>query len=147
MVYIGIIVVIFLMELFIKNKMDASLKSYEKKEILKGKIVIQKYKNKGACMNLFDKHRKMVAIISIIFSVSIFIYFLFSLGNRGNVLLRTGLAILLGGAFSNTYDRLQRKYVVDYFSFHTKSKKINSIVFNIADFCILIGAMMTTIAS
>jgi signal peptidase II len=144
MLYIGIIVFIFLVELGIKNRIDHT---FEKKEIFKGKIIIQKYKNKGACMNLLSKHSKFVAIISVIFSLCIFIYFLFSLGNRGNVVLRIGLAFLLGGAFSNTYDRLKRKYVVDYFSFHSKSKKLNAIVFNLADFCVLIGAMLTAIAS
>ena len=37
-----------------------------------------------------------------------------TLGQKGKAALKLGLAFLLGGAFSNTYDRLKRKYVVDY---------------------------------
>ena len=35
------------------------------------------------------------------------------LGMRGKKLLKAGLSLLLGGAFSNTYDRVMREYVVD----------------------------------
>ena len=61
--------------------------------------------------------------------------------------MRTGLAFLLGGAFSNTYDRLKRKYVVDYFSLNVKWKRLRRIVFNISDFCIMTGALLTVIGS
>ena len=54
-------------------------------------------------------------------------------------------SLLLGGAFSNTYDRLKRKYVVDYFSFGVKWEPLRAIVFNISDFCILIGALIIAI--
>ncbi|MDE7359775.1 MAG: signal peptidase II, partial [Lachnospiraceae bacterium] len=55
---------------------------------------------------------------------------------------KAGLALLLGGAYSNTYDRLTRKYVVDYVSFPVKNRRIRRIVFNISDFCIMIGALL-----
>lgn len=147
MIYIGIIVLIFGIELLIKNYMEHKWENGTKREILKGKVVLQKFKNKGACFGLFSKRSGFVAIFSVVFSLGILVYFIVSLGTRGNVPLRVGLAFLLGGAFSNTYDRLKRKYVVDYFSFHTKSKKVNAIVFNMADFFVMIGAMLTAIAS
>lgn len=65
----------------------------------------------------------------------------------GNRLLRVGLALLLGGAFSNTYDRLKRKYVVDYLSFGVRWKGLRRIVFNVSDFCILIGAMLSALGA
>lgn len=147
MLYIGIIILIFLIEFKIKNHMDHELVQGERKKILNGKIILQKYRNKGACLNLLSKRPKIVVIISVVFSLLLFLYFIFSLGTRGNKLLRIGLAFLIGGSFSNTYDRLKKKYVVDYFSFQTKSKKINAVVFNLADFCILIGAMLAAIGS
>ncbi|MDE6319457.1 MAG: signal peptidase II, partial [Lachnospiraceae bacterium] len=45
-----------------------------------------------------------------------------------------------------TYDRLVRKYVVDYVSFPVRNPRIRRIVFNISDFCILIGALLMTFA-
>jgi signal peptidase II len=73
-----------------------------------------------------------------------------TLGKKGKVLLKTGLAFILGGAYSNTYDRLRRKYVVDYISFDLKSgnklaDKFKKIVFNISDFAIIIGSMFLVI--
>ncbi len=147
MVYIGIVLMIFVSELFIKNKIDQNMKPGEKQEIANGRVIIHKYKNKGAFLNFMHTKEKLVVAVSVIFTMILCVYFILSLGRRGNFFLRTGLAFLLGGAFSNTYDRLKRKYVVDYFSFHTKSKKLNAIVFNLSDFCIVIGAMLTTIAS
>ena len=61
---------------------------------------------------------------------------------KGKRLLKTGLALILGGAYSNTYDRLRRKYVVDYITF----PKISTVVFNLSDFGIMIGAMLLTIS-
>ena len=73
------------------------------------------------------------------------VVFIVSLGHRGNNLLRLGLSLLLGGAFSNTYDRLRRGYVVDYVSFPVKWQAFRKIVFNCSDFCIIIGALLSAL--
>ena len=75
------------------------------------------------------------------------VIFLLTFSIKGNGMLKAGLAFLLGGAYSNTYDRLVRKYVVDYVSFPVKNKKLRSIVFNISDFCIMIGALLMVLGS
>lgn len=73
------------------------------------------------------------------------VVFLGTFSFRGNAVLKAGLALLLGGAYSNTYDRLTRNYVVDYVSFPVKNKRVRRIVFNISDFCIIIGALLMTL--
>ena len=62
-------------------------------------------------------------------------------------MLKLGLSLLLGGAFSNTYDRFTREYVVDYFSFCSPWKGLNRIVFNISDFCIIIGSLIAVLST
>ena len=48
---------------------------------------------------------------------------------------KLGIAIILGGAISNLYDRVVRRYVVDYFSI--QCGKLKGVVFNLGDiFCI-----------
>ncbi|MDE7232762.1 MAG: signal peptidase II, partial [Lachnospiraceae bacterium] len=74
------------------------------------------------------------------------VVFLSTFSFRGNSTLKAGLALLLGGAYSNTYDRLTRRYVVDYVSFPVKNQRFRRIVFNLSDFCILIGALLMTFA-
>lgn len=147
MVYIGIIVVIFVAELLIKNHIDKKWEIGQSKLICKDKIKLTKYKNRGAFLNFLDKRPKLIAVISIIFSLLILAYFIMTLGQQGNTLFKTGLALLLGGAFSNTYDRLSRKYVVDYFSFQSRFKRLNQVVFNLADIFIMIGAIFVVLGS
>lgn len=58
----------------------------------------------------------------------------------GGFLERLGLAVALGGAVSNTWDRMVRGYVVDYFSIQWKGFK--KVVFNLGDFFIFLGAAL-----
>ena len=50
------------------------------------------------------------------------------------------LALIIGGAIGNVYDRLAYGYVVDFLDFHWAG--IHFPAFNIADTGISIGAMM-----
>ena len=143
--YLCIVALIFAGELGIKNYVEKKQNAGEEKEICKGRILLRKYHNKGACMNLGEKKSNVVAGLSLILTAALALVFLFTLTRHGNGWLKAGLSLLLGGAFSNTYDRLKRKYVVDYFSFGVKWEPLRAIVFNISDFCILIGALIVAI--
>lgn len=143
--YLCIAALIFAGELGIKNYVEKKRNAGEEKEIWKGRILLRKYHNKGACMNLGEKKSKVVAGFSLILTAALALVFLFTLTRHGNGWLKAGLCLLLGGAFSNTYDRLKRKYVVDYFSFGVKWAPLRAVVFNISDFCILIGALIIAI--
>ena len=143
--YLCIAALIFAGELGIKNYVEKKRNAGEEKEICKGRILLRKYHNKGACMNLGEKKSNVVAGLSLILTTALALVFLFTLTRHGNGWLKAGLSLLLGGAFSNTYDRLKRKYVVDYFSFGVKWEPLRAIVFNISDFYILIGALIIAI--
>ena len=143
--YMCIVALIFAGELGIKNYVEKKQNAGEETEICKGRILLRKYHNKGACMNLGEKKSNVVAGLSLILTAALALVFLFTLTRHGNGWLKAGLSLLLGGAFSNTYDRLKRKYVVDYFSFGVKWAPLRAIVFNISDFCILIGALIIAI--
>lgn len=110
-------------------------------------------------LNVGDRNQHLVALLSLVFSAFVTGIFAATLGRKGKGLLKTGLALMLGGAYSNTYDRLARKYVVDYFSIHLVDPqkcgsrllrkiddKFSSIVFNLGDFGIIIGAMLLVIS-
>lgn len=144
---LGIIAVIFLGDMWIKDRMERTLVDGETQERLGGRILLRIHHNRGAMLNAGQNMRKAVAVLSAGLTAAALAVFLFSLGRRGNHLLCLGLAFLLGGAFSNTYDRLKRKYVVDYVSFGVKWKGLRSVVFNISDFCIIIGALMAALGA
>ena len=119
----------------------------EEEAVLGGRLLIRRYHNKGAFLNAGERRRGLVAVLSVALTLCVTVLFLLTFTCKGSRLLKAGLAFLLGGAYSNTYDRLMRKYVVDYVSFPVKNKKIRNIVFNISDFCIAVGALLMVLGS
>jgi len=141
MIFVAIVAGIFVAELFIKGMAERQLREKEEKQVCKGALILKKYHNRGAFLNAGERHRSLVAGISLVLCVLLAISLVRSLTREGR-LCKTGLSLLLGGALSNTYDRLRRKYVVDYFSFGVKWKPLRRIVFNLSDFCILFGVIL-----
>ena len=86
-------------------------------------------------------------MISVGLTVILTLVFILTLGKAGKRLLKTGLSLLLGGAFSNTYDRMKAKAVTDYIRFDFGPERLRQIVFNLGDFAIMIGALLTVLGS
>lgn len=145
--YAVLAVAIFILDLLIKNHIEHTRAEGEEAAVCKGRLLIRRYHNKGAFLNAGERQRGLVAVMSVALTLGMTVLFLLTFSCKGGRLLKAGLALLLGGAYSNTYDRLMRKYVVDYVSFPVKNKKIRNIVFNISDFCIAIGAFLMVMGS
>ncbi len=114
-------------------------------DYLDGRVRVVTYHNHGAFLNLGQKYPALIAAISVAFTLFIAFVFIFTLTKKGLTLLKFGLGMLLGGAFSNTYDRVKKGYVVDYLIFTKAPSAIKNIVFNIADFAIIIGALISAL--
>ena len=138
---------IFIIDLLIKNHVERVVVEGEEKPLLGGRLLLHKHHNKGAVLNVGERRRGLVSVLSVVLTLGATALFLMTFTCRGSRLMKIGLALLLGGAYSNTYDRLVRKYVVDYFSFPVKNQKIRNIIFNISDFCIMIGALLMVIGN
>lgn len=147
MFYAILSALIFFLDLTIKNWVEREGKEGEEREIANGFLLLRKHHNKGAFLNAGENKSKLVAIVSIALTLAMTVLFLVTFSFKGSKLLKTGLALLLGGAYSNTYDRMRRHYVVDYVSFPVKNKVIRRIIFNISDFCIMIGALCMILGS
>lgn len=137
---------IFVLDLLLKNRIESKLEEGEIRLLCDGRLLLKRYHNKGAFLDLGEKKQGMIAGLSLFLTLFMTVVFLATFTFRGSAALKVGLGFLLGGAYSNTYDRLVRKYVVDYVSFPVKNPRISRIVFNISDFCILIGALLITVA-
>lgn len=135
---------IFGTEWKVKNYIEETVKEGETKEKCGGFVLIRKHHNKGAFLNVGQGRRKVVMGLSVCLTIVLTILFMLTLGNAGKGLLKWGLTLLLGGAYSNTYDRLVRKYVVDYVSFHVPFG-LQKVIFNMSDFCIMVGALLCVI--
>ena len=138
---------IFLLDLWIKNHIEHSRKEGAETAVCGGRLLIRRYHNKGAMLDAGAGRSSLVAALSVALTLGLTVLFVLTFSCKGSKMLKAGLALLLGGAYSNTYDRLVRKYVVDYVSFPVKNQKIRNVVFNISDFCIMIGALLMVLGS
>lgn len=145
--FAGIAAASFLIDEGMKNCVEEYDVLDTPKEILDGKAVLRRYHNKGAFLNFGEQKRKLVTLLSVLLTVAVLVVFVLTLGMRGKKFLKAGLSFLLGGAFSNTYDRVMREYVVDYVSLKTGIAAIDRVVFNLADLCILIGTMAVVLGT
>ncbi len=145
MIYIVITVLIFIVEFAIKFFVEKLAEENKRIPIFDGKMYLTKYHNKGAFLNFGEGKRVAIKYISLVLTAGCLLVFVFTLGRHGKHLLKLGLSFLLGGAFSNTYDRMVRQYVVDYVGFHVKNKKFSNTIFNISDFFIMVGAALSVI--
>ncbi len=133
---------IFCVETIIKKRREEQT---ARESYLNGNVEILTYHNYGAFLNVGDKKPFWVKFVSVFLTFGMTILFALSFTKYGSRQLRCGLAFLLGGAYSNTYDRLKRGYVVDYLNFPKLPGNAKNIVFNISDFCIMIGACLMVI--
>lgn len=58
--------------------------------------------------------------------------------DKGRIAQKAGIAIIIGGAVSNLYDRVIRGYVVDYFTIEWEPVK--KVVFNLGDMFVFFGS-------
>ncbi|EOS51831.1 signal peptidase II [Lachnospiraceae bacterium MD335] len=153
--YIMTLVSLFAADSGIKHYIEKHVAQGTEKPILGGKCCIRKHHNTGAMLHLGGNRAGLVAALSLVFSAFMSGIFAAALTVKGNAVLKGALAMLLGGAYSNTYDRLKRHYVVDYVSFRFPPVKnrllgrlknaLEAVVFNLSDFGIIIGAMLIVV--
>lgn len=141
--FVSVVACIVTGEKYIKGRV-------EKKPDIDGTLIfgdqveVVKSHNTGSAFGIYKEYPAYVQMASVILCVIMSFAFVLSLSAFGNNTLRWGLSLMLGGAYSNTYDRLKTEYVVDYLRIPSKKKILSQIVFNISDFCLVIGAMLST---
>ena len=142
--YLMIIPAVFGTDIMLKKKSEETKLPIEKEG--NDPIIWRNYHNTGAMLN-FGAGKSFVKVLSFVFTAAVTVYFIITLGHKGKNLLKAGLALVLGGAYSNMYDRMRKDYVVDYISFRCRWKRFSNIVFNIGDFAIMAGALLAVIAT
>ena len=128
----------------IKSHIEDSFKKSDETDTKIPKLVLRRVHNKGFCLNAFDKYPGIIKSVSagLCGIIGAYAYPLFK--KRGQWGKKLGITILGAGAFSNTFDRLVRGYVVDYFGIKCKNSKLSKITANVADVYILIGSVILT---
>lgn len=100
--------------------------------------------NTGAAFSIFESSKSpmLVRNLLVTFSVLAIVVVIALLINIGRELTPTSvaLALILGGAIGNLYDRIRFSYVVDFLEVHIV--RYHWPDFNVADSCIVIGACL-----
>jgi signal peptidase II len=90
--------------------------------------------NTGAAFGILRTRGILFALVAIVVSVGIVVYYRAVAASP--VLVRTALALVLGGAIGNLVDRIRLGYVVDFVDLRWWP------VFNVADSSIVIGVCL-----
>lgn len=132
--------VAFLTDQFFKSQVEKD-KIETGRQYFGDLITIKKSVNKGLIMNnLEEKPRWVLSWVSAMFGMTAYIYLL-TLGKKNRKIKRLGLALMVGAAASNLYDRIKKGGVTDYFVI----KGVPKIIFNLSDIVIILGAVISVI--
>lgn len=139
--YLVLIIIIFVADFIIKKRVEEKRSLGKQESFLNGKIILEKYYNRGFALDKFEKHPKLVAFGSALVCILLCLKLVFLLPQKGYKGLKLAFSMMIGGAASNIYDRFTKHYVVDYISFGVKWKFLREIVFNLSDFFIIPGTL------
>ena len=93
MIYIGITAGIFLLELLLKNYIETHKDAHSEEMMCKNMLIIRKYHNKGAFLDMGECVRPLVAMVSLLLTAAVTVVFVLTLGQRGRGVLKAGLAL------------------------------------------------------
>ena len=138
--------IVVLVDRWTKHLAATRIRLYGHVQVIPGFFRLTHTENTGAAFSLFadsPAHWKTVALIA--FSAVAMVIVVVLLWKQGRALSLTGiaLALILGGATGNLWDRLASGKVVDFLLFYIKQYQWP--VFNLADSSIVVGASLLVI--
>ena len=114
---------------------------HEKIDVLPFLALFRTY-NTGVAFSMFASIGDL-GLIAISAAVILFVLYLAARTAPGQVIARTGFALIIGGALGNLIDRALLGHVIDYVLFHTPVWSF--AVFNLADALITVGAVLVIV--
>jgi signal peptidase II len=139
-----IAVVVIVLDRLTKLRVEAKVQLGHHVAVIEHYFWISNVRNTGAAFSMFEdvKSQLLVRNLLVGFSVLAVIVVLVVLWRVGRTISVTSiaLALILGGAIGNLYDRLMFKYVVDFLEVHIHGYHWPD--FNVADSAIVVGACL-----
>lgn len=133
---------IFTADYFMKKRVESWSEEEPPRKVLGGRIILRRLHNRGAVMSFMQERPRMLTGCTAGMTAGLAAAYAWLTAKGGGALLKTGVGMMLGGSVSNVWDRLRRRYVVDYFSFNTKCARLRKMVFNISDLFIFLGGFL-----
>ncbi len=145
--YLVLSSVVLALDRWSKSFIQEAFSPGEQRPIIGAFFDLVYFQNEGIAFGLFDgsdNPRIRLVLLSAIAAVAAIIVVIYSLRSPvANRLLQTGLALILGGAVGNLYDRIAVGYVTDFLYFHLGS--FYWPAFNVADTALSIGVVLMVI--
>jgi signal peptidase II len=145
LIAVAVAAAVFLLDRATKLWIESTVSLWDSFHVIPGFFDIVHAKNKGAAFGIFsegDNQLRTVLLIGVSITVLLFIsYLLLRPGRAGfssTALTTIGLALVLGGALGNIYDRIAHGEVTDFLEFYSGAWRFAA--FNIADSAISVGA-------
>ena len=138
--------VLFTADQILKSYTEQNLDKNEEKE-LAGPVVLRRVANTGMCLNLLSGSPKIVRAFSLAAAGFVSLLYTLALFRKKGAWKKAALSMMTAGAWSNTFDRFARGYVVDYIGFDIKDPKTAKITYNLGDFFITAGAVILSLCS
>lgn len=132
---------IFLLDESLKNYVEENLQPGTEKK-LTGRIVLRRVHNQGVGFELLSECPEEVKKLSLAVTTVVTGAGAVVGAGKGRILEKLGLTLTAAGAWSNTWDRFRRGYVVDYIGIRQKNKKFDRLTYNVGDFCIVAGSIL-----
>jgi signal peptidase II len=137
----GLSAAVFALDRLTKSIIEASLTSYDVHTVIPGFFDIVHSQNRGVAFGLMnDSHSTWRTLVLVVFSAGALLLVAGMLWRAARLdrWTTTGLALVLGGAAGNLFDRLMWGRVTDFLEFYIGS--FHWPTFNVADSCIVIGS-------
>jgi signal peptidase II len=138
---------VVLLDRITKRIVAAQLPHGQAHTVIPGIFRITDVHNTGAAFSMFAESTSPTTIRNILIAFSVLAVLILAamLWRVGRTLTITSvsLALILGGAFGNLYDRVRYHYVIDFLEVHIAHYHWPD--FNVADSCICIGACLLII--
>jgi len=138
-----IAVVVLFLDRLAKWTIEVNIPLHDSINVLPGFLRLTHVQNRGAAFGLFaESPSEWKSFVLVMFSVVALAIVCFLLWKNSHVMSSTGfgLALILGGALGNLWDRLVSGHVVDFLDIYVGS--YHWPAFNLADSAIVVGAML-----
>ncbi|EPJ54671.1 MAG: hypothetical protein OFPI_06340 [Osedax symbiont Rs2] len=142
LIWLWLSVLMFAADRLTKVLAESKLQEYQVNPVISGFFDLTLLYNPGAAFGFLATaggwQRWLFSLLAVVMSVVLVIWI--KRTSRKIWWLNSGLALILGGALGNLYDRIMQGQVVDFLSFHFGSYYFPA--FNLADIAISCGAFL-----
>lgn len=144
MIFFLIALIAFLIDQATKYWIATSLTINEQIPVIGNFFLITSHRNRGAAFGILQDQRWFFIVVTTVVLIGI-VWYMLKIRKSGNRLLQTALALVLGGAIGNFFDRALTGEVVDFLQFNFGSYTFP--IFNVADSCIVVGVALIILDS